>query len=219
MHKAHPNLISFKAIHRGSIVLEDTFCSLGGGFIQRLGYSQVRNDEKILLPFPIQCGVDLLSYSKNTNLSIWDIVLENEKYFRSEDEINQNISRIFEVMKESAYRGCITEGFLPGYLNVKRRVRSLCSKLLEKHLYKSNNAWDAALRNEPLIFDTLNTWISCFALAVNEENAAMGRIVTSTTNGASGVIPAVLLYHHYFIKNRGIEDVKKFLLVAGEIAM
>ena len=89
---------------------------------------------------------------KKYNLSIWDIVLENEKYFRSEDEINQNISRIFEVMKESAYRGCITEGFLPGYLNVKRRARSLCSKLLEKHQYKSINARDAALRNEPLIF-------------------------------------------------------------------
>ena len=216
LHQAHPNMLTFRATQMGSPILEHTFCSIGGGFIHRLGESQVF-EEEVLLPFPIQKGADLLSHVKKTNLSIWEVVLQNEKHFRSEDEINQNISRIFETMKQSVYRGCITEGLLPGNLNVKRRARSLCSKLLKAHQYKTIDAWDTALRKEPLIFDTLNTWISCFALAVNEENAAMGRIVTSPTNGASGVIPAVLLYYYYFIKNQGFEDVKKFLLVAGEI--
>lgn len=170
-----------------------------------------------MLPFPIGNGADLLDHVEKSNLSIWQIVLQNEKCFRSDDEINQNISNIFETMKQSVYRGCITEGILPGSLNVKRRARSLCSKLLKAHQYKTIDALETALRKEPLIFDTLNTWISCFALAVNEENASMGRIVTSPTNGASGVIPAVLFYYYYFIKNQGFEDVKKFLLVAGEI--
>lgn len=215
-HSSHPNIMTFRAKLGQEIVLEQTYCSLGGGFIKQLGVeSNLEHD--VELPFPFDTGAELLKQIKLSQLEIHELVFENEKSFRSEKEINVKTLEVFNVMKRSVYQGCITEGILPGGLKVKRRAYRLYSKLTKTHQYRTIDSWEEALRKTPLVFDTLNSWISCFALAVNEENASMGRIVTSPTNGAAGVIPSVLLYHHFFIKNKGFSDVTKFLFVAGAI--
>ncbi len=215
-HPEHPNVITFKAKLGKRIVLEQTYCSLGGGFIKQLGV-ELELKNQIELPFPFENGKELLKHIETSKLELHELIFENEKSFRSVEEINNKVLEIFNTMKRCVYLGCIAEGMLPGGLKVKRRARGLCSKLLKEHQYKTMDAWEKALRNTPLLFDTLNSWISCFALAVNEENANMGRIVTSPTNGAAGVIPSVLLYHHFFIKNKGINDVTKFLFTAGAV--
>jgi L-serine dehydratase len=216
LHEAHPNVLTFRATKKEETILEQTYTSLGGGFIRLLGDSEPEK-KKVDLPFPIENGADVLRYTQDNSLDFYAIVFQNEQHIRTAKQIDFKLLEIYDTMKLSVYKGCITAGVLPGGLNVKRRARELCSKLLEEHQYKTLDAWEEALRKTPLVFDTLNTWISCFALAVNEQNAAMGKIVTSPTNGAAGVIPAVLLYHQYFAENKGFEDVKKFLLVAGEI--
>ena len=216
MHEAHPNVLSFRATHKGSQVVEQTYCSLGGGFIKLMGELSKVNRNHVLT-YPIENGSNVLEHTRNSGLDFWEVVYKNETCFRTSKQVDNQLNDIYQTMKSSVYQGCITEGILSGGLNVKRRARALCSKLLEAHQYKTIDAWETALRKTPLVFDTLHTWISCFALAVNEQNAAMGKIVTSPTNGAAGVIPAVLLYHQYFIKNNDFDDVKKFLLVAGEI--
>ena len=216
LHEAHPNVLTFRASRKKETVLKQTYASLGGGFIRLLGDSEPEK-KKVDFPFPIENGADVLQHTQNNTLDFHEIIFQNEQHLRTAEQINFKLQEIYDTMKLSVYKGCITAGVLPGGLKVKRRARELCSKLLEKHQYKTMDAWEEALRKTPLVFDTLNTWISCFALAVNEQNAAMGKIVTSPTNGAAGVIPAVLLYHQYFAVNKGFEDVKKFLLVAGEI--
>mgnify|MGYP006081434877 FL=1 len=216
MHAAHPNVLSFRATHKGSQVVEQTYCSLGGSFIKLIGeLSEVNRNH--VLTYPIEKGSNVLEHTRNSGLDFWEVVYKNETCLRTSTQVDNQLNDIYQTMKSSVYQGCITEGVLSGGLNVKRRARALCSKLLEAHQYKTIDAWETALRKTPLVFDTLHTWISCFALAVNEQNAAMGKIVTSPTNGAAGVIPAVLLYHQYFVKNDDFDDVKKFLLVAGEI--
>ena len=216
MHEAHPNVLSFRATHKGSQVVEQTYCSLGGGFIKLIGELSKVNRNHVLT-YPIENGSNVLEHTRNSGLDFWEVVYKNETCLRTSTQVDNQLNDIYQTMKSSVYQGCITEGVLSGGLNVKRRARALCSNLLEAHQYKTIDAWETALRKTPLVFDTLHTWISCFALAVNEQNAAMGKIVTSPTNGAAGVIPAVLLYHQYFIKNNDFDDVKKFLLVAGEI--
>ena len=216
MHEAHPNVLSFRATHKGSQVVEQTYCSLGGGFIKLIGELSKVNRNHVLT-YPIENGSNVLEHTRNSGLDFWEVVYKNETCFRPSIQVDNQLNDIYQTMKSSVYQGCITEGVLSGGLNVKRRARALCSNLLEAHQYKTIDAWETALRKTPLVFDTLHTWISCFALAVNEQNAAMGKIVTSPTNGAAGVIPAVLLYHQYFVKNNNFDDVKKFLLVAGEI--
>ena len=216
MHEAHPNVLSFRATHKGSQVVEQTYCSLGGGFIKLIGELSKVNRNHVLT-YPIENGSNVLEHTRNSGLDFWEVVYKNETCLRTSTQVDNQLNDIYQTMKSSVYQGCITEGILSGGLNVKRRARALCSKLLEAHQYKTIDAWETALRKTPLVFDTLHTWISCFALAVNEQNAAMGKIVTSPTNGAAGVIPAVLLYHQYFVKNNDFDDVKKFLLVAGEI--
>ena len=216
MHEAHPNVLSFRATHKGSQVVEQTYCSLGGGFIKLIGELSKVNRNHVLT-YPIENGSNVLEHTRNSGLDFWEVVYKNETCLRTSTQVDNQLNDIYQTMKSSVYQGCITEGILSGGLNVKRRARALCSKLLEAHQYKTIDAWETALRKTPLVFDTLHTWISCFALAVNEQNAAMGKIVTSPTNGAAGVIPAVLLYHQYFVKNNNFDDVKKFLLVAGEI--
>jgi L-serine dehydratase len=216
MHEAHPNVLSFRATHKGSQVVEQTYCSLGGGFIKLIGELSKVNRNHVLT-YPIENGSNVLEHTRNSGLDFWEVVYKNETCLRTSKQVDNQLNDIYQTMKSSVYQGCITEGVLSGGLNVKRRARALCSKLLEAHQYKTIDAWETALRKTPLVFDTLHTWISCFALAVNEQNAAMGKIVTSPTNGAAGVIPAVLLYHQYFVKNNDFDDVKKFLLVAGEI--
>jgi L-serine dehydratase len=196
--------------------LETTYFSVGGGFIEEKGVIKEDNREMIL-PFPIDNGKELIDYTEQENVSISEIVHQNELRFRSEDQINQGIKAIYNTMLECVFKGCTTEGTLPGGLNVKRRAKWICSNLLKGENYSTDVEWIEAVKRQPRDFNTINKWISCFALAVNEENASLGRVVTSPTNGAAGVIPAVLLYYYFFCDYKGVEDLRKFMYTSGEI--
>ena len=212
----HPNTMVFKAFIFDSLILETTYYSVGGGFIEEKGICEVDKRETIL-PFPIDKGQDLINYTNEKNVSISEIVHLNELQFKSEDGINKNIQAIYNTMVECVFKGCTTDGILPGGLNVKRRAKSICATLLKGEKYTTEKEWIEAIKNQPTDFNTINKWISCFALAVNEENAALGRVVTSPTNGAAGVIPAVLLYYYFFCDYKGVEDLRKFMYTSGEI--
>jgi len=214
--KKHPNALTFKALFQGALLLEETYYSVGGGFIVKEGEDSV--DEKpVQLPFPINKAEDLLGYTNSKNFSISEVVYQNELVFRSGEEIKKKIQDIFDTMIDCVYRGCTTEGILPGGLQVKRRAKSLSRNLLNNHSNDSLKDWIETIKKSKRDFSTINKWISCFAIAVNEENANLGRVVTSPTNGAAGVIPAVLLYYYFFCDNNGIADLEKFLMTAGEI--
>lgn len=214
-HPGHPNTLIFKAYKGKNVVEAATYFSVGGGFIQKEGNS-LENKKEIKLPFPIDKGVDLLRYTERERASISDIVLQNELHFRALIEVEEKTAQIYDTMLSCIFRGCHTTGILPGGLNVKRRAKALHEKLLEGE-YTNIESWLNAIKKSETDFNTINKWVSCFALAVNEENAALGRVVTSPTNGAAGVIPAVLLYFLCFCKNNGSADIQRFLFTAGEI--
>jgi L-serine dehydratase len=212
----HPNTLTFFAFAEGQLILETTYCSVGGGFIEREGASG-SEQAQVVLPYPIDCGKDLLQHCATTGLAISDIVHQNELCFRSEADINTRIATIFDTMLECVYLGCNTDGILPGGLQVKRRAKALKERLSDTAQYPDPRAWLAHVRQLPHTFSTTNKWVSCFALAVNEQNASLGRVVTSPTNGAAGVIPAVLLYYYCFCDYNGMDDVRRFFYTSGEI--
>ena len=215
-HKLHPNTLRFEAFFEGERILEDCYASVGGGFIERelLGPSEI---EMRMLPYPIMKGADILDYTSKYDCSISDIVERNESSIRGLEEIDEMIEEILDTIIQSMYEGCHTDGVLPGGLNVTRRAKAICEKLLCGASYDSRDEWLSMVRNHPKDFNSVNKWVSCFALAVNEQNAAMGRIVTSPTNGAAGVIPAVMMYYVLFCDYEEKENLKKFLYTAGEI--
>lgn len=212
----HPNTLIFKAFRNNKIILEDTYYSVGGGFIQKEGESESAK-KTVILPYPIDTGRDLLRHCRLTGMSVSEVVRENELHFRSREEIEKGIRAIFETMSECAFKGANTGGILPGGLNVKRRAKNLDEQLMNGQKFETKEAWLETIKNASRDFNQINNRISCFALAVNEQNAALGRVVTSPTNGAAGVIPAVLLYYYCFCENQGMEDIRRFLFAAGEI--
>ena len=145
------------------------------------------------------------------------IVYKNELVFRNAKIIKSDIREIYQTMQECIFKGCKTEGILPGGLNVKRRAKKMHEQLMgfSSDHFETLEAWTNAISSAPNTFSRINKWISCFALAVNEENAALSRVVTSPTNGAAGVIPAVLMYYVCFCKNKGMADIEKFILTSG----
>ena len=215
-HPKHPNTLIFKALRKDEVFLEKEFYSVGGGFVEEKGESNAGR-ASVKLPFPIDKGSELLGYTEKTELSISEIVLQNELHFRKKEEILLGIKGIYQTMLECVYKGCTTEGILPGGLNVKRRAKKMNDRLLGNLTFTNAEKWLESVKKQPRDFNTINNWISCFALAVNEENAALGRVVTSPTNGAAGVIPAVLFYYLCFCENKGEEDIRKFFCVTGEI--
>ena len=144
--------------------------------------------------------------------------MENEKTLHSETEINEKLKAIWNVMLDSMYVGSHTEGKLPGGLNVQRRAFETNKTLLGEATYTNAEEWLETIRNTTVKFRQILKWVSCFALAVNEVNASLGRVVTAPTNGSAGVIPAVMMYY-LVIENHdaNFEDIRKFLLVSGEI--
>ena len=216
----HPNGITFRALLKDGRKIAGTYYSIGGGFvIQKERTRQKKKIEKFShFPFPIEKGVELLAYCKSEGKSISDIVLENEKSLRPESDVNEKLGSIWKVMLESLYVGCHTEGKLPGGLNVQRRAFEMNKNLIGDFAYKSAEEWMESIRNTKVKFRQILKWVSCFALAVNEVNASLGRVVTAPTNGSAGVIPAVLMYY-MVIENHdaNFEDIRKFLLVSGEI--
>jgi L-serine dehydratase len=212
----HPNALSFLASLRDGTAIAETYYSIGGGFVKKEG-EDASSSQQAQLPFPVNTADDLLHWCRKTGLSIYEVVLENESAWRTEKETRDGLSKIWQVMKACMYRGCHTEGYLPGGLNVKRRAAGLNKKLIAGRPYSSAEEWIDAIRKGGTDFKYILDWVSCFALAVNEENASFGRVVTAPTNGAAGVIPAVLQYYAVFCDGNAEEKIMRFLLTASEI--
>lgn len=217
----HPNALTFLAKLRNEDSIAETYYSIGGGFVTKEGEERSSRDNT-QLPFPINNADDILHWCIKTGLHIHEIVIENELAWKTETEIKEGILNIWRVMKECIYRGCHTPGILPGGLNVKRRAAELNKKLLGSKTFSDYDKWMDAARSGGHSFKYILDWVSCFALSVNEENASFGRVVTAPTNGAAGVIPAVLQYYITFCSDtyegeNKDEKIVQFLLTAGEI--
>ena len=216
-HDYHPNTLTFIARLKDESTIESTYFSVGGGFIEKEGDSfSIGTD--VELPFPIDKAKELRDYSDKAGKSISEIVYENEKAFRGEGEIKEKICSIYNTMLACVHKGCHTEGVLPGGLFVTRRAKAMTNGLMaENESFRDPVNWLNEIKNQDHAFNIVSRWVSCFALAVNEENAAFGRVVTSPTNGAAGVIPAVLLYYLSFCEEAKESDIQKFILTSGEI--
>lgn len=217
----HSNALTFLATLRNGNSIAETFYSIGGGFVVKEG-EEKSVIEIAQLPFPVNNAGDLLHWCIKTGMAIHEIVMENENTWRSEKETKDGLLNIWRVMKECMYRGCYTRGTLPGGLNVKRRAAELNKKLVGSKSFADYDSWLAAIRSGGNDFKYILDWVSCFALAVNEENASFGRVVTAPTNGAAGVIPAVLQYYIAFCDGPDSyrdkdEKIIQFLLTAAEM--
>ena len=213
---AHPNGMMFWAFDaEGSVLRERTYYSVGGGFVRDESYAaEVDSADRAAapivedatpLPYPFRTGGELLAHCAETGLGVSDIMLRNELSWRSADEVRSGLLRIWRVMVECVDNGCANDGVLPGGLKVPRRAKSLHDKLLDE-----DGVGDALYAMD---------WVSLYALAVNEENAAGGRVVTAPTNGAAGIIPAVLHYYRKFISGADDDGVVTFLLAAGALGV
>jgi L-serine dehydratase len=212
----HPNGLTFLATLHGGEQIASTYYSVGGGFVVQEN-EKLSSTSSVQLPFPIDNAEDILHWCRKTGLAIHEVVMENENTWRSELQTKEGLLNIWRVMKECMYRGCHAEGELPGGLNVKRRAAALNRKLLKNIKYDNYQEWIDAIRKGGNDFRYTLDWVSCFALAVNEENASFGRVVTAPTNGAAGVIPAVLQYFVIFNGGESDEKIFQFLLTAAEI--
>ncbi|GAA3583873.1 L-serine ammonia-lyase [Amycolatopsis ultiminotia] len=203
---AHPNGMVFRAFAEdGALLRERTYYSVGGGFVRDESYETdtVFVEDSTPVPYPFRTGADLLKHCTETGLPVSEIMLRNELSWRTHAEIRDGLLEIWRVMAECVRNGCSHEGVLPGGLKVPRRAKALHDKLL---------AEDGV--DDPLY---AMDWVSLYALAVNEENAAGGRVVTAPTNGAAGIIPAVLHYYQRFIRGASDEGIVTFLLTASAI--
>jgi L-serine dehydratase len=212
----HPNAVTFQAFMSNGKAVSETFYSIGGGFVVREG-GPAQAKAEVDLPFPIDTAGNLLHWCMKTGLKISGVVMENELAWRTEYDTRMGVLQIFRVIKECMYRGCHTTGYLPGGLNVARRAAALNRKLIGSHTYHNFDEWVDAIRQTGNGFQNILDWVSCFALAVNEENASFGRVVTAPTNGAAGVIPAVLLYFIAFCDGYNEDKIIDFLLTASEV--
>lgn len=212
----HPNGLTFVANVGTNSEVRETYFSIGGGFVTQEDFEENVSLEMAQLPCPIDTAADLLRWCQTRGLSIWEVVLENEKFWREEADVRARLMTIWAVMQESIFAGCRTGGYLPGGLNVKRRAAVLHQKLLHETDYADYAEWLDLVRAGGNGFNYTLDWVSCFALAVNEQNAAFGRVVTAPTNGSAGVIPAVIQYFLAFC-NGTDDDIFRFLLTAGEI--
>ncbi|MGW0603806.1 L-serine ammonia-lyase [Streptomyces sp. NPDC002644] len=189
----------------GEELLHKTYYSVGGGFVvdeEAVGADRVKLDDTVL-KHPFRTGDELLRLTKETGLSVSSLMLENEKAWRTEEEIRAGLLDIWRVMRECVDRGMSREGILPGGLKVRRRAAVTARQL--------------RAAGDPLAHSM--EWITLYAMAVNEENAAGGRVVTAPTNGAAGIIPAVLHYYLNFVPGADEDGVVRFLLAAGAIGM
>lgn len=211
----HPNALSFLVTLQNGEAIAETYYSIGGGFVIKEGETS-NSLQEVQLPFPIDKAEDLLHWCRTTGLSISEVVMENEHSWRTEDETRKGMLHIWQVMKDCIFRGCHTDGILPGGLQVTRRASDLNKKLLQGRPYTDYDSWIKAIKDGGNGFQYTLDWVSCFALAVNEENASFGRVVTAPTNGAAGVIPAVLHYFVAFCDGDNEEKILQFMLTAAE---
>lgn len=226
----HPNGMIIEATTSSDTVLREEFYSIGGGFIILLN-SSIPNVAPATIPDEAATGLGkaldwstaqaLLEHCKHPDGSfspIHKIVLEQELTLRSIEDLHSELKAVYTTMLEAVYRGCITPGILPGGLNVTRRAPGIAAALLTGKMPDSPENLINVIRTQQYQFSEVIKWIGCFAIAVNEENAAFGRVVTAPTNGSAGVIPAVLL-HYLCFENRNAQqsDIEKFLMVAGAV--
>jgi L-serine dehydratase len=216
----HANGIEFKGQLKNGTTTSEIYYSIGGGFVVKEERINSKENKAVFktFPFPIKTGAELLAYCKKENKPISEIVLDNERSLASNAEINTNMKHVWDTMLECMYTGCHSEGILPGGLNVRRRAFDMHQKLKGELPYSTPLEWLKTIRETEVKFRQILKWVSCFALAVNEVNASLGRVVTAPTNGSAGVIPAVLMYYLVIENHDGdFDDIKRFLLVAGEI--
>jgi len=211
----HANGLVFRAFYGDGTGESHTYYSVGGGFVVKEGEQNADSEQS--LPFPIDHGEELSRWCLQEGQSISEIVFRNELSWRSEAQIRTELMAIWMVMKDCIYKGCHTDGTLPGGLEVTRRAAPLSRKLLKGKPYRDVDDWIRQISRGGHSFQEILKWVSCFALAVNEENAAFSRVVTAPTNGAAGVIPAVLMYHVCFSDSFVEDDIIKFMLTAGEL--
>jgi L-serine dehydratase len=217
----HPNGLTFLIELNDGNKVAETYFSVGGGFIVQEG-KELDKKEFVEVPFTIGHANDLLHWCMKTGLTIRDIVFENELTKHSEAEIKEGVLKIWYAMRDCMYRGVHQGGMLPGGLEVKRRAASMNKRLLKDAVYDGYDTWTSLIQNGGNDFSYILDFVSVFALAVNEENASFGRVVTAPTNGAAGVIPAVLQYYICFcaqdVSSKQLEEnIITFLLTASEI--
>lgn len=204
----HENGMSISALSENGDLLEsEVYYSIGGGFIAT--EEELKNgtsSNQVTVAFPFQSADDLLKQADENGFCLGGLILRNELSFRDSADIDFKANQIWEIMSTCVDRGLETEGILEGGLNVVRRAPALLKNLEANH----------SLHSDPM---EIMDWINVYAFAVSEENAAGGQVVTSPTNGAAGVIPAVLMYYHTFIKELDLKQIKDFLAVSGAIGM
>ena len=202
----HPNGMRFKAIAAdGTPLREEEYYSIGGGFIVRGGESQAREaTERPRPPYPFNSAAELLSLCRENGLELYELMLANERAWAGEQQVRSGVLQLWSVMQACVERGFHQTGVLPGPMKVRRRAPKLYRVLSES--------------GAPSPLDIMD-WVNAFALAVNEENAAGGRVVTAPTNGAAGIVPAVLHFYRRFEPGAGDEGVIRFLLSAAAIGM
>ncbi|MEF1174618.1 L-serine ammonia-lyase, partial [Vibrio sinaloensis] len=205
LHENGMSITAYDAL--GAQLFTETYYSIGGGFIATADEMQNgKQQDDVEVRYPFSSADEMLNQAEQNGLSLGGMILRNEQSFWSEEEIDRKAEQIWKVMSLCMQRGFETEGILEGGLNVTRRAPNLLKKL------EAN----AAIENDPM---EIMDWINLFAFAVSEENAAGGQVVTSPTNGAAGVIPAVLMYYHRFIKELDLKQIKDFIAVAGAIGI
>jgi L-serine dehydratase len=203
----HPNGMTFTAYCDGKVLSERTYYSIGGGFVlddDESGHPQLLPDPTPV-PYPFRTGTELLGFCGDQNLNISQVMLANECVRRPEAEVRAGLLKIWSVMQECIQRGCSTPGVLPGGLKVRRRAAELYQRLIQD---------PGRGQSDPL---AAMDWVTLWALAVNEENASGGRVVTAPTNGAAGIIPAVLHYAVTYLPGTDDDAIVNFLLVAGAL--
>lgn len=204
----HPNGMTFKAFNENkSLLHQSRFYSTGGGFVVSEAESQSPNAADSGQPFPFTSGAQLLAHCQQQQCSIAEIILKNETIWRSPTETKTQLLALWDTMAESIEQGCHGKGALPGGLNIPRRAPKLYQELMSQP--------ERQLCDQLSILD----WVNVYALAVSEENAAGGRVVTAPTNGAAGIIPAVLMYMHRFCKQCDQAQITEFLLTAAAVGM
>jgi L-serine dehydratase len=202
----HPNGMRFVAFDAdGATLLERVYYSVGGGFVIDDANPERADATEVAIPYPFKTGAELLRLCKTHGLSLSTLVLENEKSWRAESEVRTRVLELVEAMRACVKRGCEREGILPGGLKVRRRAAALHRKLRAE-----------AASEDPL---RAMDWVNLWALAVNEENAAGGRVVTAPTNGAAGIVPAVLHYYERWVPGTNDDGAVRFILTAAAIGM
>ncbi|MGH7130651.1 MAG: L-serine ammonia-lyase [Phycisphaerales bacterium] len=217
----HANGIRFTALLDDGRKSTQTYYSVGGGFVVQEN-ERPTGARAVKLPYPAETAGEVEGHCKRNGLHVPAMMLANERAWRDEAEVRSGLLKIWRAMQECIWRGCRTDGVLPGGLNVTRRAKSIHDRLMsgraQDPAHNDLDQWLTAVSRCRGDFQQILRWVNTFALAVNEENAAFGRVVTAPTNGAAGVIPAVMMYYASFLPSseQGVID---FMLTAGEIGI